>query len=732
MADQFRYRAFISYSHADERWAKWLHRGLETYKVPPRLVGTETAFGPVPEKFAPVFRDREELATSTSLGDTLTRALEQSAFQIVICSMAAARSHWVNEEILTYKRLGREHRIFCLIVDGEPNMASVPGREQEECFPQALRFVMGPDGQLTDQPSEPIAADVRPHKDSKADAKLKLIAGMLGVGLDDLKQREIQRRNRRLAMLAAGSLAGMTLTSFLAVAAWVARNDAQRERARAEAEAETARQTTNFMVDLFKVSDPSEALGNSITAREILDKGAARISNELTDQPVIQATLMDTMGTVYTSLGLYHEAIPLMRHALDKRITMLGPENPEVAQSLVHLGEVLTLDADYDEAEKRLRESLEIRRKTLGPKDPAIATTLTALADVITRQGEYDKAEPLIREALSIRQSLYKGANADIAESIEDLGLNYAQRGDFEQAVVQLREALAMRRELHGAVHPALAEAINNLAWALTELDQLDEAEPLYRESVAMLRKLLGDAHPELANGLNNLAFVLQARGDLKGAEPVFREALAMNRKLLGDSHPEIATNMSNLAFVLYAQGKHEQAIGIQRASLEMNRKELGPEHPDVARDAANLAYWLIDEGAYEESGRLLEESLAIRRKALGDSHPQVAGTLTVKANLLLAMGHFKEARQVAAEARAIAAASLPPDHWLVALATNTEGAALAAQGQFAAAEPMLLSSLDGLASAPIPGLPQRARARVAELYTAWGKPGLARKYLNN
>ena len=131
MDPEFKYRAFISYSHSDERWAKWLHKALETYSVPKRLIGTETAYGPVPERFAPVFRDRDELATATNLGETLTRALEQSAFQVVICSPAAAKSRWVNEEILAFKRLGREHRIFCLIDAGEPGAAS-------SAFPAAL------------------------------------------------------------------------------------------------------------------------------------------------------------------------------------------------------------------------------------------------------------------------------------------------------------------------------------------------------------------------------------------------------------------------------------------------------------------------------------------------------------------------------------------------------------------------------------------------------------------
>ena len=125
MDPQFKYRAFISYSHRDEEWAKWLHRSLETYRIPKHLVGRETEYGDVPERLAPVFRDRDELPTATNLGETLTRALQQSACQIVICSPAAAKSHWVNEEILAFKRLGREHRIFALIVGGEPGLLRI-------------------------------------------------------------------------------------------------------------------------------------------------------------------------------------------------------------------------------------------------------------------------------------------------------------------------------------------------------------------------------------------------------------------------------------------------------------------------------------------------------------------------------------------------------------------------------------------------------------------------------
>ncbi|RLA34118.1 MAG: hypothetical protein DRR15_09465 [Gammaproteobacteria bacterium] len=215
MGRDYKYRAFISYRHKDEKWASWLHKALETFKVPKYLVGETTNMGTIPDRLGKVFRDREELSSSHSLGTDLTQALEDSACQIVICSPNAANSHWTNEEILTYKRLGRESRIFCLIVDGEP------GTDHSECFPPAVRFKMGTDGVLSDEPAEPIAADARPHADGKINSKLKLLSGMLGVGFDALKQREQQRLKKRKAIFTSAITAAVIVTSGLAYSVYL-------------------------------------------------------------------------------------------------------------------------------------------------------------------------------------------------------------------------------------------------------------------------------------------------------------------------------------------------------------------------------------------------------------------------------------------------------------------------------------------------------------------------------
>lgn len=217
-AGEFKYRAFISYSHADEAWGKWLHQKLERYRVPSRLVGRQSKFGPVPSKVGRCFRDQTELSAASHLGDTLQQALRDSRCLIVVCSPRSATSNWVNEEIKFFRDLGRDAAVFALIVDGEPN--AVDGAR--ECFPSALRD------------SEPLAANVREQADGKSDGFLKLVAGLLDVGFDELRQRERRRRTRLVAATLAASVVIAASTTVLAIVAYLARNEATERREQAD------------------------------------------------------------------------------------------------------------------------------------------------------------------------------------------------------------------------------------------------------------------------------------------------------------------------------------------------------------------------------------------------------------------------------------------------------------------------------------------------------------------
>src|ERR1700683_242288 len=167
---EFKFKAFISYSHTDGDTAGWLHKALERYRIPKELRGTSGRDGPIPERLFPIFRDRADLSSSPNLSESIREALRASAYLIVICSPAAAGSRWVNQEIIEFIKLGRADRIHALIVDGDPSLEGEGG-----CFPPALHANLGPDGDVVPSPSrEVLAADLRPDADGKDDAKLKL------------------------------------------------------------------------------------------------------------------------------------------------------------------------------------------------------------------------------------------------------------------------------------------------------------------------------------------------------------------------------------------------------------------------------------------------------------------------------------------------------------------------------------------------------------------------------
>ena len=195
-----RYRAFISYSHRDSKWGKWLQSALESYKLPKDMIGRTTDAGIVPENLRPIFRDRLDLSAGPSLQAQLDEALAASDNLIVICSPSSAKSEYVNEEVRRFKALGKADRILALIVDG------APGDPEQDCFPRALRFAVNSNGQITDEAIEPVGADIRPEADGKSLAKLKVISGLLGLDLDDLRRREeIAERKRKQVLFAVAA-----------------------------------------------------------------------------------------------------------------------------------------------------------------------------------------------------------------------------------------------------------------------------------------------------------------------------------------------------------------------------------------------------------------------------------------------------------------------------------------------------------------------------------------------
>jgi WD40 repeat protein len=308
-----KYWAFLSYSHTDKKWGDWLHRALETYRVPRRLVGRESRDGKVPERVYPIFRDREELPVSADLGSNINEALGESRYLIVICSPRSAKSRWVGGEIKTFKKLGREDRILALIVDGEPNASDgKPGfKIEEECFHEAMRYRMV-DGELSDLRSEPIAADAREGKDGKTNAKLKLLAGLLGVNYDDLKQREQERRLRRARVIVAASVALIAVFAALSVALFFK----EREATRARDDARATLSRSDFLQAIRSIDE-----GKDFDA-------LAQLTRSLRFNPANQAALCRLATLlVYRS---YPIPVLVLRHDGALRHAQFSPDGKEI------------------------------------------------------------------------------------------------------------------------------------------------------------------------------------------------------------------------------------------------------------------------------------------------------------------------------------------------------------------------------------------------------------------
>jgi len=466
-----RYRAFISYSHSDARVAAWLHRSLETYRVPKLLRGTEGEFGLVPERVSPIFRDREELASSGHLGARVQGALADSDALIVICSPVAAASRWVNEEILSFKRLSGSARIYCLIVDGEPHAGGA-----RECFPPALLFELEADGQLGQHPAEPIAADLRAGKDGKTLARLKLIAGLLGVGLDTLRKREAQRRTRRLLAISVGSVAGMALASVLAVTALIERNHARREQLRAEVASYDAERRQLQAEDMlgFMLGDlrtKLEKVGRLDLLDSVDDKATSYFANldprDLTDTTLArQAQTLTDIGQVRLNQARYPEALASFQSA-EARSRALASRHPQSGDFLFDRGQaefwvgyVYWQNREMDNAQSWLTRYRDTCRAVYAI-DPAkaawqheLAYGDHGLAVVDLERGQFDSAAEGFRRSRATRVSMLEKTPADtqlqfeVADEDSWLGNVEEQRGHLAAAESLLASKVDVLRRI--------------------------------------------------------------------------------------------------------------------------------------------------------------------------------------------------------------------------------------------------------------------------------------------
>ena len=429
-------------------------------------------------------------------------------------------------------------------------------------------------------------------------------------------------RRHRIGVGAAAALV-LVLVAFAATTLVQARRLArERDRANAEAaranlEASAARQVSDFLIGLFKVSDPDEARGSSVTAREILDKGVASIAVALADQPAAKGRLLQTMGEVYLGLGLYREAQPLLEQVVALRRGAVGEEHPDTIESMGTLAVALFYLGRVEDALALQRRVVELRKRMLGESAEA-----TLMAEV-------------------------------------DLGAFLNEAGRFEEAVPVYRAVLAWSERTLREESQVTVTALNNLGYSLMRQDRLAEAEAYYRRSLEIRTRALGESAPDTLAVMGNLGSLLNKEGHKGEAEELLRRAMDGKLRVLGATHPETANAMNLLAITLCSQERYPEADQLFARALAAGRSALPEGHPRLLIWQRHYAECLAKMGRYTEAERLLLDAYSRLEAAKGKADPGTQGAVQGLVGLYASWGNVARA----AEWRAKLAGAAGPVH---------------------------------------------------------------------
>lgn len=493
-----RYWAYISYAHEDERWAAWLQKALESYRIPKRLVAAAPSAGEIPRRLNPVFRDRADLSSASDLTEQVQSTLESSRALIVICSPAAARSRWVNEEISRFRALRGERQIHCLIV-GDPE-SSVP---DENCFPPAL----------LEGGNEPLAADARKSADGRQLAKLKLIAGILGLRLDELRRRDQQRRNRWMAGALGTAFAVALFMAVMAVIAVKARNEAERSHAETLANYEfLLGDLRSKLVEVGRL-DILEDVGSFISER-----GQSRGLDELSEAQQTQVALAwRQIGIVHQQRSEFEEAMDVFQRSL-RIFEALQSDHPdnrdylfEWSQALFYVGFIHYERGEYPQALDYLGRYHDISER-LYQSDPANTAYVMEMAyahanlyDVYNQMTGTDPQQLVLHASEGVRYNelalelepenqfyltMLSETTADLADALLgvcDLGCAYRARLKTDDILEKMLEKNPRNAQLRQRV----ANALSGLGHIEAAAGNVEQALAHYDESRRVFEDLL-------------------------------------------------------------------------------------------------------------------------------------------------------------------------------------------------------------------------------------------------
>jgi non-specific serine/threonine protein kinase/serine/threonine-protein kinase len=428
-------------------------------------------------------------------------------------------------------------------------------------------------------------------------------------------------QRHRLGVAAVAVIAMLLMGSAVVQAVQLRRITRERDR---------ANRVTEFMSSMFRVADPSEARGNSVTAREILDKAAKDIQTGLSQDPYLQAQMMDLMGNVYTSLGLYARAQSVFEQAVQTWTRTVGVDAPTELVSQHNLAEILGRRGRYPDAERLEQRTLEAERRVLGPDHLDTLRSMASLAITLENEGRLREAEQLDREATTLARRTLGDDHPDTLRPMNSLANVLQRQGHFTDAEKYHSDVLERRRRVLGPDHAQTIITMQGLAGDYRGEGRLTDAERMDRETLEIRRRIFGPAHQFTLQSMLSLARDISRQGKPAEAEPINRQALEIARTALGPEHPDTASLMINLALNVHDQGRYQESEQLNRAAIEIDQRVLGPEHNYTLAAMSNLAGDLEMQGKIHEAELIARQALSRAQHSLGAEHPDTLAFMQV------------------------------------------------------------------------------------------------------
>ncbi len=660
---------------------KLLDFGIAKSLDPEAGAGMTTTQGPSPMTLA--YASPEQVR-----GETISTASDVYSLGVVLFKLMAGRFPY--REMEDSFELGKE------IVDGDvprPSMsATAPGELKGDLDAITLKA-------LRKEPDQRYPSVGALSEDIKSYLEHRPV--LAREGALTYRLRKFVRRNR--LAVAAGVIGALVLVGF--IAALIRQTQiANRQRDRAEL-------TRDAFINAFKSSDPETARGHELTARAILDQGADKVRQDLASEPDLLATLLAAIGEVYVSLGLFHEAEPLLHDAHELR----REAGVDVGLSLYQFGELEWSRRDYRAAEGYYRNAL----KLFSEETIEHARCLRGLGLALVWLGQVEEGEALLHKALGVLEDRFFLSDPEILRVVEGLAWIARDQGNYSEAEELLTQLVDVRRTTGPG--PALGRNLADLGIVHYRQGDLDKARTLIEEALPMLRKAMRGDNTYVAEVLGKLVPVLMRLGDDKSAERTSQEIL----KILPEDHPGTSAALYNLGLILIDQGEVDEAERIAKEALRLNRQVFGDKHENVALNLCLLGGIALKRGDALLARQNYDECAAVMRSVHPANHPQLAFAwlgLGWSMELLEGCGAAVSWYRQGYEVRQM---GLGRDHFLTAVAAGRLGRCLGELNEDEEAEKLLLRSWETIKMQGFPEDDRRVKESLERLKAFYRARGM-------